>query len=105
LVDVVRRHFCQDRTTHFSRFTYSGDFLHNCSGIRFTLRLALPDARRFIVPLWALSCKIPSRTALVLLSCGRPSRWPPDLLLRSTGRNAQAADFRWSVTKRLENQI
>jgi len=33
--------------------------------------------------LWALSCKIPARTALALLSCGRPSRWPPDLLLRS----------------------
>jgi hypothetical protein len=53
--------------------------------------------------LWALSCKIPSRTALVLLSCGRPSRWPPDLLLRSAGRNAQFTDFRRPVTTRMEN--
>jgi hypothetical protein len=91
------------RAAQFSCRAYIGDFLHIWSAIQFTLLLALPDAQRFIVPLWALSCKIPSRTALVLLSCGRPSRRPPHLLLRSAGRNAQAADFRRSVTKRMEN--
>jgi hypothetical protein len=52
--------------------TSIGDFLHNRSAIPFTLELALPDAQRFIVPLQALSCKIPVRRTLVLLSCGPP---------------------------------
>jgi hypothetical protein len=77
-----------------SRLFEIGNFLQNLFAIYFTPVFGLPDAPRFIVSLSALSCKIPTRTALVRLSCGRPSRWPPDLLLHSAGRNVQFANLR-----------
>jgi hypothetical protein len=103
LINALRHCASCDYAAQFSRFTHIGGFLHIWPAIHFTPILASPDAQRFIVPLWALSCKIPARTALALLSCGRPSRWPPDLLLRSAGRNAQFTDFRRPVTTRMEN--